>query len=82
LGHVCQTAVVVLSLLILAFAPLAFGAVRPWALGPIFIAIEVAGVLWIIHILNAREIPVVFSPVGPAVVALAAYGVSRSPVSP
>lgn len=77
LGHVCQTAVVVLSLLILAFGPLAFGAVRLWALGPVFIAIEVAGVLWIIRILNAREIPVIFSAVGPPVVALAAYGVIR-----
>jgi O-antigen ligase/polysaccharide polymerase Wzy-like membrane protein/tetratricopeptide repeat protein len=77
LGHVCQTTVVVLSLLILAFAPLAFGAVRLWALGPVFIAIEVAGVLWIIRILNAREIPVVLSTVGPPVVALAAYGVIR-----
>jgi len=77
LGHVCQTSIVVLSLLILAFAPLAFGAVRLWALGPVFIAIEVAGVLWIIRILNAREIPVIFSAVGPPVVALAAYGVIR-----
>ena len=77
LGHVFQTAVVVLSLLVLVFAPLAFGAVRRWALGPVFIAIEVAGVLWIIRILNAREIPVVFSTVGPPVVALTAYGVIR-----
>jgi hypothetical protein len=77
LGHVCQTAVVVLSLLVLVFAPLAFGAVRLWALGPVFIAIEVAVVLWIIRILNAREIPVVFSTVGPPVVALTAYGVIR-----
>jgi hypothetical protein len=77
LGHVCQTTVVILSLLILVFAPLAFGAVRLWALGPVFIAVEVAGVLWIVRILNAREIPVVFSTVGPPVVALAAYGVIR-----
>jgi hypothetical protein len=77
LGHVCQTAVVVVSLLILVFAPLAFGAVRLWALGPVFVAIEVAGVLWIVRILNAREIPAVFSTVGPPVVALTAYGVIR-----
>jgi len=77
LGRVCQTTVVVLSLLVLVFAPLAFGAVRLWALGPILIAIEVAGVLWIVRVLNAREIPVVFSTVGPPVIALAAYGVIR-----
>jgi len=77
LGHVCQTSIVVLSLLVLVFAPLAFGAVRLWALGPIFIAIEVAGALWIVRILNAREIPVVFSTVDPPVVALTAYGVIR-----
>jgi hypothetical protein len=77
LGHVCQTAVVVLSLLILVFVPLAFGAVRLWALGPVFIAIEVGGVLWVVRILNAREIPVVFSTVGPPVIALTAYGVIR-----
>src|SRR5208282_2077998 len=77
LGHVCQTSIVVLSLLVLVFAPLAFGAVRLWALGPVFMAIEVAAVLWIVRILNAREIPVVFSTVGPPVVALAAYGVIR-----
>jgi hypothetical protein len=63
--------------LILVFAPLAFGAVRLWALGPVLIAVEVAGVLWIIRALNAREIPVVFSTVGPPVVALTAYGVIR-----
>lgn len=77
LGHVCQTAIVVLSVLILAFAPLVFGAVRLWALGPVFIAVEVGGVLWIIRILDAREIPVVFSTVGLPVVTLVAYGVIR-----
>jgi hypothetical protein len=77
LGHFCQTGVVVLSLVILAFAPLAFGAVRLWALGPVLVTIELAGALWIIRILHAREIPVVFSRVGPAVIALAAYGVIR-----
>jgi len=76
-GHVCQVTIVVLSLLILVFAPLAFGAVRLWSLGPVFLAIEVAGVLWIVRILNAREIPVVFSTIGPPVVILAAYGVIR-----
>lgn len=77
LGHVCQNSIVVVSLLILIFAPLAFGAVRFWALGPVFIGIEAGGVLWIIRILNARETPVVFSTVGPSIVALAAYGVIR-----
>ena len=76
-GHVCQVTIVVLSLLILVFAPLAFGAVRLWSLGPVFLAIEVASVLWIVRILNAREIPVVFSTIGPPVVILAAYGVIR-----
>jgi hypothetical protein len=76
-GHVCQTAVVILVTLILVFAPLAFGAVRLWAAGPILIAIDVAGVLWIIRILSTREMPVVFSTLGPPVIALAAYGVIR-----
>ena len=76
-GHVCQTAIVVLSALILVFAPLAFGAVRLWALGPILIAISVAGVLWIVRITSSREIPVVFSALGPPVIALAAYAVIR-----
>src|SRR5882724_4193804 len=77
LGHVCQTAVVTLCALILVFAPLAFGAVRFWALGPILIVIGLAGVLWIVRILSTREIPVVFSALGPPVIALAAYGVIR-----
>ena len=76
-GHVCQTSIVVLSALILAVAPLAFGAVRLWALGPTLIAINVAGVLWIARILSTREMPVVFSTAGPPVIALAAYGVIR-----
>ena len=76
-GHVCQTAIVVLCILILVFAPLAFGAVRFWALGPILGIIGLAGVLWIIRILSTREIPVVFSALGPPIVALTAYGVIR-----
>src|SRR5260221_8339510 len=76
-GHVCQTAVVTLCALILVFAPLAFGAVRFWALGPILIVIGLAGVLWIVRILSTREIPVVFSALGPPAIALAAYGVIR-----
>jgi hypothetical protein len=76
-GHACQVTIVILSLLILVFAPLAFGAVRLWSLGPVFIAIEVASVLWIVRILAAHEIPVVFSMVGPPAVAMAAYGVIR-----
>ena len=76
-GHVCQTAVVTLSALVLVFAPLAFGAVRFWALGPILIVIGLAGVLWIVRILSTREIPVVFSALGPPVIALTAYGVIR-----
>jgi hypothetical protein len=76
-GHVCQTAVVTLCGLILLFAPLAFGAVRFWALGPILIVIGLSGVLWIVRILSTREIPVVFSALGPPVIALAAYGVIR-----
>jgi hypothetical protein len=50
---------------------------RLWTLGPVFIAIEVAGVLWIVRILNAREIPLVLCNVGLPVIALAAYGVIR-----
>jgi O-antigen ligase len=76
-GHVCQTAIVVLSALILVFAPLAFGAVRLWALGPVLIAISVGGVLWIVRIVSGREIPVVFSAPGPPAIALAAYAVIR-----
>jgi hypothetical protein len=76
-GHVCQTAVVALCALILGFAPLAFGAVRFWALGPILIVIGLAGVLWIVRILSTREMPVVFSTPGPPIIALAAYGVIR-----
>ncbi len=76
-GHVCQTAIVALCALILVFAPLAFGAVRFWALGPILIVIGLAGVLWVVRILSTREIPVVFSALGPAVIALTAYGVIR-----
>jgi O-Antigen ligase/Tetratricopeptide repeat len=76
-GHVCQTAVVILCALILVFAPLAFGAVRFWALGPILIVIGLSGVLWIVRILSTGEIPVVFSALGPPVIALAAYGVIR-----
>jgi hypothetical protein len=46
-GHVCQTAVVALCVLILVFAPLAFGAVRLWALGPILIMIiGMSSILW------------------------------------
>src|SRR6266404_6891047 len=76
-GHVCQTAVVALGASILVFAPLAFGAVRFWALGPILIVIALAGVLWIVRILSTREIPVILSALGPAIIALAAYGVIR-----
>jgi hypothetical protein len=76
-GHVCQTAVVALCALILVFAPLAFGAVRFWALGPILIVIELAGVLWIVRILSTQEMPVVFSALGPAIIALVAYVVIR-----
>lgn len=76
-GHVCQIAIVVITASILAFAPLAFGAVRLWALGPILIAVELAGVLWIIRILSTREIPVIFSVLGPPVLALAGYTVVR-----
>jgi tetratricopeptide (TPR) repeat protein len=76
-GHVCQTTIVAFGALILVFAPLAFGAVRVWALGPILIVIGLAGVLWIVRILSTREMPVVFSAVGPPIVALAAYVVVR-----
>src|SRR6266850_434315 len=76
-GHACQTAAVALSALILVFAPLAFGAVRFWALGPILIIIALAGVLWIVRILSTREIPVVFSALGPPVITFVAYGVIR-----
>src|SRR5712671_5804492 len=76
-GHACQTAVVALCALILVFAPLAFGAVRFWALGPILIVIGLAGVLWIVRILSTREIPVVFSTLGPPIIALTAYSVIR-----
>src|SRR6266446_2509155 len=76
-GHACQTAIVALCALILVFAPLAFGAVRFWALGPILIVIGLAGVLWIVRILSAREIPAVFSTLGPPIIALAAYGIIR-----
>jgi len=76
-GHVCQTAVVALCALILVFAPLTFGAVRLWALGPILIVIGLAGVLWIVRILSTQEMPVVFSTLGPPIIALAAYVVIR-----
>ena len=76
-GHVCQTAVVALCALTLVFAPLAFGAVRFWALGPILIVIGLAGVLWIVRIVSTREIPAVFSTLGPPIIALATYGVIR-----
>ena len=76
-GHVCQTAIVVLSAGVLVFAPLACGAVRLWALGPILLAIGAAGVLWIVRILSSREMPVVFSTLGLPVVGLASYGVIR-----
>ena len=76
-GHVCQTAVVALCTLILVFAPLAFGAVRFWALGPILILIALAGVLWIVRVLSSQEVPVVFSELGPAIIALTAYVVIR-----
>jgi Tfp pilus assembly protein PilF len=76
-GRVCQTAIVVLSAAVLAVAPLAFGAMRHWALGPILVAISVAGVLWIVRILSSREMPAVFSALGLPVVALASYGVIR-----
>ena len=76
-GHVCQTTIVVLCASILVFATLAFGAVRFWALGPILIVIGLAGMLWIVRIFWTLEIPVVFSALGPPVIALAAYGVIR-----
>jgi len=78
-GHVCQTAVVALCVLILVFAPLAFGAVRLWALGPILIAIGLAGVLWIVRILSTQEMSVVFSTLGPSIIALTAYAVTANP---
>jgi Tfp pilus assembly protein PilF len=80
-GHVCQTAIVVLSAVVLAFAPLAFGAVRLWVLGPILAVIGVAGVLWIVRILSSREMPAVLSTLGLPVVALASYGVVRYSLS-
>src|SRR5271154_3109060 len=76
-GHVCQTAVVALCALVLVFAPLAFGAVRFWALGPVLIVIGLAGVLWMARILTTREMPVVFSALGPSIIALTAYAVIR-----
>jgi cytochrome c-type biogenesis protein CcmH/NrfG len=57
--------------LILVFVPLAFGAVRLWALGPILIAIGLAGVLWIVRILSTQEMSVV--------IALTAYAVTANP---
>ena len=76
-GHASQTAVVLLGALILIFAPLALGGAPFWALGPILISIALGGVLWTIRILSTREIPVVFSALGPPITALAAYGVIR-----
>jgi hypothetical protein len=80
-GHVCQTAVVALCALILVFAPLAFGAVRFWALGAILSVIGLAGVLWIVRILSTREMPVVLSALGPPIIVLAAYVVIRYSLS-
>ncbi len=71
------SAIFVLVLLVLVSAPLAFGAVRPWAQGPLMIAVALAAMLWIIRLLAERETDVVFSPIGAPVLVLATYAVVR-----
>lgn len=77
LARLCQHGIFLLVLSILIFSPLAFGAVRPWAQGPILLAVGLAAVLWIVRILAVREIPAVFSPLGAPVLVLGTYVIVR-----
>jgi len=77
LARLCQDAIFVIVLLVLIFSPLAFGSVRPWAQYPIMVAVCLAGLLWIVRLLAAREALVVFSSLGGPVLVLATYGVIR-----
>jgi putative inorganic carbon (HCO3(-)) transporter len=77
LVRVCQHGIFLLVLFILIFSPLAFGAVRPWAQGPILLAVGLATLLWVIRILAAREVPAVLSPLGAPVLVLGTYVIIR-----
>jgi tetratricopeptide (TPR) repeat protein len=78
LARLCQRAVVVLALVVLVFATLAFGAVRWWALGPVMLGVAGCVALWIVRVLVQREARVVYSRVGVPLMVLAAYAVVRS----
>ncbi len=77
LARLCQHGIFLLVLFVLIFSPLAFGAVRPWAQGPILLAVGLATGLWIVRILAVHEIPAVFSPLGAPVLVLGTYVIVR-----
>ena len=67
----------VLILFVLISAPSAFGAVRPWAQGPLMIAVALATMLWIARLVAEHETDVVFSTIGAPALVLATYAVVR-----
>jgi hypothetical protein len=77
IARFCQNAIFFIILLVLIFSTMAFGAVRPWALAPIMIAVAFATCLWIVRLLAAHEAYVVFSPLAAPVLVLATYVVMR-----
>src|ERR1043166_795980 len=67
----------VLILFVMVSAPLAFGAVRPWAQGPLMIAVALATMFWIARLVAERETDVIFSPIGGPALVLATYAIVR-----
>ena len=61
----------------LIFAPLAFGAVRVWALGPIVLIVWAATMLWVVRVATVYNVPVIFSALGAPVLLATTYVIVR-----
>jgi O-antigen ligase len=77
MARLCQLAIFAIVQVILIASPLAFGATRWWALGPLLGLIWLGVAFWIARILLLQAVPVIFSAIGAPVLLCATYVIVR-----
>ncbi len=76
-ARLCQILVFALIVVVMLWAPLAFGSVRMWALIPVVGLVWLATVLWVVRLIATGQSPVVFSALGAPVLLAATYAIIR-----
>jgi len=73
----CHRAIFALTLFVLVYSVLAYGAAQSWSQGPVIIAVALAAGFWALRIVVFREVQTVFSPLAAPLVVAGIYAIMR-----